>query len=721
MATNEHQQRTEKIDRLRANGVDPFPSQAHRTVLVAMFLEQFEDCRTRQTVHTLAGRIRLKREHGKLTFMQLEDATGIIQVVFSEPEIGSEQYAFVTQYVDVGDIVEVSGTAFVTKKGEQSVLVQTASLLTKSVFGLPDKWHGIQDEEMRYRRRYVDMIMRPEIREMLIRKSRFWNAMREFLTDEGFIEVETPVLESTPGGADAQPFVTHHNALGIDLFLRISMGELWQKRLMVAGFDKTFEIGRQFRNEGISPEHLQDYTQMEFYWGYANYRDSMRLVERMYKHCIMKAFGTLQFTIRGFAVDFDQPWAEVDYVAAITEKLGVDVLVATDAELKTRCTELGIKNDADTRARMIDSLWKHCRKSIGGPVFLVNHPVEVSPLAKRKPEDPRRVERFQVLIAGSEQGNGYSELNDPFDQEARFQEQARMREAGDSEAQMHDQDFVDALKVGMPPTSGFGVSERLFSFLMDKPIRECVAFPLLRPKDSSLDEAAGGTGKGPSGEATASRRRAGAWSVAEDGFPVTGPASSDEDPSLKPFDAGITRDAAHKLMLEHVKDENLRRHNVAAGIIMEALAKHFGAANPESWEISGVLHDVDYEEVPMEQHSLAGAAMLASMGIHPMIVEAVREHNYMHKLEPKTIMSKSLMCLEQLTGLITAAAYVQPDKKVASVKLSSLKKKIKDKAFARGVDRTMLSQCESLLGMQPDDAYALCLTAMQARADELGL
>lgn len=698
---NERELRKQKITRLRELGVDPFLPKGHRSITNNQFRTDFSDLNTSQAPQTLAGRIRLKREHGKITFMQLEDSTGMMQIVFSEPEIGADAYAFAQEYFDVGDIIQVTGTAFLTKKEEYSLLVREARMLTKSASGLPDKWHGIQDEETRYRRRYVDMIMRPEIRDMLVRKSRFWNAMRTFLIEEGFLEVETPVLESTPGGADAQPFVTHHNALDIDLYLRISMGELWQKRLMVAGFDKTFEIGRQFRNEGISPEHLQDYTQMEFYWGYANYRDGMKLVERMYKHCIMQAFGKFDFTIRGFDIHFDEPWPEIDYCAEVQKQLGIDLVSASDAELKAKCTELGIAVDANTRGRMMDSLWKVCRKTIAGPAFLVNHPVEVSPLSKRKPEDPRKVERFQVLIAGSEQGNGYSELNDPFDQESRFEEQAKMREAGDSEAQMHDADFVEALKVGMPPTCGFGVSERLFSFLMDKPIRECVAFPLLRPKESS---------------------KPGEDAPIETPIDTTPHTTSINDESLQAFEAGITRDQAHQMMLEHIKDENLRRHNVATGIIMEALAKHFSAASPSNWEIAGVLHDVDYEIAPeIERHSIVGAEMLQKINVHPLIVDAVREHNHHHKMQPNTIMSKTMMCLEQITGLIAASAFVQPDKKLASVKLSSLKKKIKDKSFARGVDRTMLSQCEALTGLPFDTAVEICLTAMQARASELGL
>ncbi|MCW1929767.1 MAG: lysine--tRNA ligase [Candidatus Kerfeldbacteria bacterium] len=691
---NEHDLRKQKVTRLREIGIDPFLPHGHRSITIAQFRAEFSTLQQSGAKHTVAGRLRLKRGHGKLMFMQLEDHTGTIQLVFSHDTAGEKLYTFVEDFFDVGDIVQVKGTAFITQKGEESVMVSDAIMLTKSVAGLPDKWHGIQDEETRFRKRYVDMIMRPEMREMLVRKSRFWNAMRSFLVEEGFIEVETPVLESTPGGADAQPFITHHNALDIDLYLRISMGELWQKRLMVAGFDKTFELGRQFRNEGISPEHLQDYTQMEFYWGYANYRDGMKLVERMYKHCIMQAFGRLQFTIRGFEVNFDQPWKEIDYVEAVQNELGINVLDASNEELQRKCKELGLNPETNTRGRMIDTLWKVCRKKIGGPAFLINHPVEVSPLSKRKPEDPRLVERFQVLVAGSEQGNGYSELNDPFDQEERFEEQAKMREAGDNEAQMHDADFVAALKVGMPPTCGFGVSERLFSFLMDKPIRECVAFPLLRPKNESTQQ--------NSSEAQTT--------------------STDADKSTETFDAGITYEKALALMLENITDENLRRHNRATGIIMRALGTRLSAAQPENWEIAGVLHDVDYEKAPeIDRHSIVGAQMLQDLNVHPLIVDAVREHNHQHNLEPKTMMSKALKSLEQITGLISACAFVQPDKKLASVKLSSLKKKIKDKSFARGVDRTMLSQCEALTGIPFDEAVEICLKAMQERAAELGL
>ena len=303
------------------------------------------------------------------------------------------------------------------------------------------------------------------------------------MLQKGFLEVETPVLETTAGGADANPFVTHHDALDIDLYLRISMGELWQKRLMVAGFEKTFEIGRQFRNEGVSREHLQDYTQMEFYWAYANYEDSMKLVEELYKYIAQKTFNKLIFKIGDFEVDLGKEWERINYTETINEKTGLDISSVNEQEVIRKLEELKIEyNKKDTKARLIDSLWKYARKGVAGPAFLVGHPVEVSPLAKRMEENPGFVERYQVILAGSEMGNGYSELNDPVDQAKRFSEQQEMRDKGDLDAQMHDEDFVKALEYGMPPTTGFGVSERLFSFLADLPIRETVLFPLLRPE-----------------------------------------------------------------------------------------------------------------------------------------------------------------------------------------------------------------------------------------------
>ena len=423
------------------------------------------------------------RDMGKLCFCHLMDETGKIQIALQQDKIGKEEYKWFVKNLDIGDFIGLEGEVFKTHKGEISILVKKYTLLAKAILPLPEKWHGLVDEETKLRKRYLDFIANPELKEMFYRKAIFWQATREFLQNQGFLEVETPVLETTVGGADAEPFVTHHNALDIDLYLRISMGELWQKRLMVAGFEKTFEIGRQFRNEGLSREHLQDYSQMECYWAYADYQDMMAFAEKMYKHIIKQTYGKLKFKIGEFTVDFAKKWQKIDYVETIKKEFKIDVTKASKEEIIKKLKSL--KADFDhkaAKARLTDILWKQLRKKIAGPAFLINHPVEVSPLAKREPKDPEKVQRFQIVLAGSEMGNGYSELNDPIDQEARFKEQAKMREAGDLEAQMYDKEFVEALEYGMPPTAGFGFSERLFSFLENKTARECQIFPLMKPE-----------------------------------------------------------------------------------------------------------------------------------------------------------------------------------------------------------------------------------------------
>lgn len=479
--------RIEKLQRLTEKGIPVYPSK----ITLGGKLIKISVARNSMDATILcAGRIWSVREHGAVVFMDLKDDTGIIQLLFQK-KILVEKFEILDLF-DVGDFLAVTGKVIKTQAGEITVDVSEFQLLTKSIRPLPLTWSGLKDEEERYRQRYVDLLLNDDLRDLFRKKAVFWQSMREFLIEKGFLEVETPVLENTAGGADANPFITHHNALDIDLYLRISMGELWQKRLMVAGFGKTFEIGRQFRNEGIDREHLQDYTQMEFYWGYANYEDSMKLVEEMYKYVAQKTFGTLQFEIGEHKVNMSGDWEKIDYRETITKEIGIDISKATDAELKKELEKRKVEYEkSDEKGRLIDLLWKTIRKTIVGPVFLTGHPVEVSPLAKRMDKAPEFVERYQVIIAGSENGNGYSELNDPIDQAERFSEQEEMREKGDKEAQMKDNDFVRALEYGMPPTSGFGVSERLFSFLAGKSIRETVLFPLLRPenrKKVNIDE-----------------------------------------------------------------------------------------------------------------------------------------------------------------------------------------------------------------------------------------
>ncbi len=488
--------RLEKLKRIAKSGINPYPAKTNRTHSLKEAIDQFGNLskkvptqdrdpeRSRGKVF-LVGRIRTIRQHGGSTFCHIEDGTSQFQAYFKKDEIGDKEYQFFLDNFDVGDFIQIKGTLFLTKKEEKTILVKDYQILAKSLAPLPEKWHGLKNEEERFRKRYLDLLFNPEIKELFIRKAKFWNSVRDFMIKKEFLEVETPALEITTGGADARPFITHHNALDMDLYLRISTGELWQKRLMIAGFEKTFEIGRQFRNEGMDAEHLQDYTQMEFYWAYADAKDGMKLTEELYKHLAQEVFGSLKLKIKDFDINLGKKWEEYDYQKTVKEMTSIDVLKTDLDKVEEKLKELRIEYDKKgfNLARGIDNLWKYCRKQIPGPGFLINEPLLISPLSKKKQDKPELVERFHVIIAGSELGNGYSELNDPIDQAERFKEQQELREKGDEEAQMYDKDFVEALEYGMPPTCGFGMSERVFSFFANKSMRECQLFPLMKPKN----------------------------------------------------------------------------------------------------------------------------------------------------------------------------------------------------------------------------------------------
>jgi lysyl-tRNA synthetase, class II len=472
-------ERIKKLEELRKQGVNPYPDKYDKK----HSCEECSSFKIGSKVKT-SGRLMTKRDLGKIAFCVLKDFSGKIQIVLQEGETPEKEKKFFEKNIDSGDFIGVEGLIIKTKTGEISILVKKIEILSKSILPLPEKYKGLQDEEEIFRKRYLDILMNDEVKEMFVKKSRFWNVIREFLNEKGFLEVETPVLENSAGGAAAKPFTTHHNALDINVYLRISMGELWQKKLMVAGFEKIFEIGRQFRNEGMDMEHLQDYSQMEFYWAYANYEDGMKIVEEMYKKIAKDVFGTLKFDIHGYKVDFSKKWENYDFEELIKKETGIDIYKTDIKDIKKKLNELKVEYDPNVdKWRLIDQLWKYCRKKISGPGFLTGQPVELTPLAKRNPEDKRKVEQFQVIMAGSEMGNGYSELNDALDQEERLKEQSKQKEAGDEESMAHDKTFIEALKYGMPPTCGFGVSERLFAFLMGKPLRECVIFPLMRPEE----------------------------------------------------------------------------------------------------------------------------------------------------------------------------------------------------------------------------------------------
>ncbi len=473
----------EKVEKLRSEGIEPYPAAIDRNMAISKALEDFDALSGSQKEVIAAGRVMAKREHGGSMFFDINDGSGKIQG-FAKEDILGGQFAKFQEFVDIGDFIEIRGSLFKTKREEKTIEIKDWKMLTKALLPLPEKWHGLEDVEERLRKRYLDLIMRPEEREVFVKKSIFWKTMRDFLLKEGGLEVETPVLEKIPGGADAEPFATHLNALNIDMFLRISL-ELNLKRLIVGGYEKVFEIGRIFRNEGIDKEHLQDYTQMEMYWAYTDYEELMKILKRMYKTVIKKTLGSLEHDYQGNHINWGAPWKKIDYYKVFKQYTGLDLKKVTEEKLKEYAAAEGIDIEKHLgRGRLIDVIFKKkVRPNLIDPGFLVLPPIAIEPLAKRWPKDPNRVERFQIVAGGTELGKGFSELNDPLDQRTRFQEQAKLREAGDKEAQMMDEDFIEALEYGMPPTAGFGVSERLFSFLVDKPVRETVFFPLMKPKD----------------------------------------------------------------------------------------------------------------------------------------------------------------------------------------------------------------------------------------------
>jgi lysyl-tRNA synthetase class 2 len=472
-------ERLSKLKKLEAAGIPCYPAESRRTHTIAQALQAFDKLINNKTEIFLTGRIRAIRGHGKLVFGDLEDESGMVQFVVKLDMVGEQQMEVFKNF-DIGDFAQFSGTMFLTKQGEKTLLVSALKLLTKSLRALPEKRHGLKDTETRLRRRYLELLSDPQTREIFRQKSRFWQSFREFLLQAGFMEVQMPVLERVPGGAEAEPFVTHHNALDEDFYLRVSL-ELPLKRLLVGVYEKVFEIGPIFRNEGIDAEHLQDYYQLEFYWAYAGFEDLKKILPKLYQYVIAATFPKDKTKLQ----EWSGEWEIYDYYELFKKYAGLNLSVCDVTDLKKAADKLGLVYEPQIgKGRLIDLIYKKTvREHLLKPGFLVYPPVEVEPLAKRLPQDPNRVQRLQIMAYGTELGKGFAELNDPLDQRQRFEEQMKLRAAGDKEAQMLDEDFVEALEYGMPPAAGFGVSERLFSKLVGKPVRETVIFPPMKRKN----------------------------------------------------------------------------------------------------------------------------------------------------------------------------------------------------------------------------------------------
>ena len=474
----------EKLKLLREKGVDPFPAEFSRTHLSAQIIDDVHNLMASQQEVRIAGRMVSMRGHGRSTFAHILDGAGRIQMYLRREEVGEESFALFGS-LDIGDIIGAWGPVFQTKMGEVTVRVQGYSLLAKSLRALPEKWHGLRDKETRYRQRYLDLIANENVREVFPLRTRVIKAVRHFLDDRGFLEVETPVLQPLYGGAFAEPFETRHKALGMKLFLRIA-DELYLKRLIIGGFERVYELSKNFRNEGIDRDHNPEFTLLELYQAYSDYRDIMALLEEMVSYVAQQAVDSLQIQYGGHSVDLTAPWKRISFFGALTQRVGHDISQWNEDQLK----ELMLRHQLEVRegigrGRLWEILFADLvEPELIQPTLVIDYPLESSPLAKRHREQPNLAERFEAFIAGKELANAFTELNDPLDQRQRFQEQAKLRRAGDHQAQMVDEDFLRALEHGMPPTGGLGVGiDRLVMLLSDAPsIRDVILFPHMRPE-----------------------------------------------------------------------------------------------------------------------------------------------------------------------------------------------------------------------------------------------
>ncbi len=479
-------ERLRKLGELRERGINPYPSKSMRNTKIREVVDHFDEKQGQEV--TIAGRIVAIRSFGKLAFIKVRDYTGEVQIFMqNSPHIKD------LKLLDTGDFIEATGTVDKTQTGEISVFTDEVRILTKSLRPMPEKF---TNKEERYRRRYVDMNVNPEVRERLVRRSKFWQATRDFMNRHGFIEINIPVLEHTTGGADANPFVTHMDALDEDFYLRISH-ELPLKRLLGGGFEKVYDIGPRFRNEGVDDEHLPEHIAFEAYAAYEDYEDGMKFYEEMIKYVARETWGTLKFNVGGFEIDLEGEWPRYKYADLLREKYDVNVFNPDREQLMRILKEEAKKSKSDekylagleeklantTTPHLIDDVWKLIRKTSAGPYWVIEEPLSLSPLAKKSSENPLVTERFHPVIAGTEMGNGFSELNDPLDQLERFKEQQAARDAGDAEAQMLDQDFVEMLEYGMPPACGWGNSERNFWLLEGVSGREAVPFPAMKSRE----------------------------------------------------------------------------------------------------------------------------------------------------------------------------------------------------------------------------------------------
>ena len=710
--SNEKDIRLEKIRKLREQNINPYLDKCDRT----HSLNEARQLELGTENIELAGRLMLFRSFGKLIFATIQDFSGRIQISLNKKNMAEDMFKFFAKMIDVGDFIWVKGTLTKTEKGEITLGVQEYKLLSKAIRPLPEKWNSIKDLETRSRQRYLDLVMNNETMQRFRIRIKIINTIRDFLNKHEFLEVETPVLQTKPSGALAKPFKTHHNALDVDIFLRISP-ETYLKRCIAGGFEKVYEFARCFRNEGMDPSHLQDFTLLEYYCAYWNYIDNMDFTEKLIKYLIQEVNGSLRLKYGDNEIDFSGEWPRYSFRELIIKHADIDIDNYPEKqglidELKKKNIELeGVDFAKIGRGNLIDQLYKKvARPKMINPQFLIHHPLDLSPLARRNDENPLVTDRFQLVVNSWEMVNAYSELVDPVDQRERLVKQAQARESGDEEAMIMEEDFVQCMEYGMPPISGWGMGIDRFTALLtnQENLREIVLFPLMKSIDYSdnkdTDDFADNvisTDKKPKAEC--------------------------EDKILEPLDIpelGVTYDKLDSFFKEKIKKETLINHSISSGAIMRGIAKKFGL-NGQNFYYIGLMHDIDLDELgsdkPMNSHGIIGGDWLKKMGMNETAVNAIISHNEEgNGFRRITFVDFALTCSESLTGLIAATAKVYPDKKVASVKVSSVVKRMKERAFAATVNRDSIRLCERI-GLPLEEFVTIGIDSMKEVADKIGL
>lgn len=677
--------RRQKLSDLQEAGKDPFQITKYDVTHHSLEIKDQFDTLEGKAV-SVAGRVMSKRVMGKASFCNVQDLQGDIQVYVARDSVGEDSYADFKKY-DVGDIVGVEGEVFKTKTGETSVHASKVTLLSKSLQILPEKYHGLVNTDIRYRQRYTDLIMNEDVRKTFVMRSKIISSIRRYLDAQGFLEVETPMLVSNAGGAAARPFETHYNALDEDVKLRISL-ELYLKRLIVGGMERVYEIGRVFRNEGLDARHNPEFTLMELYQAYTDYNGMMDLTENMFRHVAKEVCGTTTVPYGDVEIDLGKPFERITMVEAVKKYTGVDFDQVPDTEAaKKLADEKNVHyEERHTKGDIINLFFEEfVEEHLVQPTFVMDHPVEISPLTKRKPDKPEYVERFELFITAREMCNAYSELNDPIDQRERFKAQEAALAAGDEEANTTDEDFMNALEIGMPPTGGIGYGiDRLVMLLTNSPaIRDVLLFPTMK----SLDKKSSDTAKSAKKHAGGAAKK-----------------------------SSVTREQALALLKKYNKEPFHIQHALTVEGVMRWYAKELGYAEEEEfWGITGLLHDIDFELYP-EEHCRKAPELLREGGVSEDMIYAVCSHGYgiCSEEEPRLEMEKVLFAADELTGLIWSCALMRPSKSTMDMEVKSLKKKFKDKKFAAGCSREVITQGAEMLGWELDELFDKTILAMRS-------